>query len=139
MDGKRLTAWARGAMATIHDLPLELLGDIIQLVEPPGALVKIALVCRDWRDPAQRALFGTITLGERERERRGKADERARSWLASEARSRFRTTSLGIGPYLSSKVAMSVAAASPALLSLRITDSWQGGHSYCKAVGGVGA
>lgn len=38
-------------MATIHDLPLELLGDILERELKPLDRAKASLVCRSWREP----------------------------------------------------------------------------------------
>lgn len=75
-----------GEMATIDDLPTETLEQITEesgYFWNSGTLVSAARVCRKWRDPAQRALFGRLRF-------RYDSERRVSHWLESAGRARFR-------------------------------------------------
>lgn len=78
-------------MTTIDSLAYETLDQVTELLHQPRPwhpdLLSSALVCRRWRDLAQRALFAECQLDE---------DSRARHWINSEARATFRCKRLGV-------------------------------------------
>lgn len=69
-------------MASIHSLPSELLDQIFGYLTRHQTL---ALVCRAWRAPAQRALFSRVCFC---------SVQQALAWMSAPARSRFQTTHL---------------------------------------------
>ena len=111
-------------MATIHDLPLELLGDILELLDRPYQKFRAALVCRRWRDPAQRALFGY-----------GSLDDDISTWLSSSARARYRVHTLTIEGTFEELFFARISSACPALRWLNLGNRADGGYALCDRVG----
>lgn len=76
-----------GRMAnSMLTLPPQLLARILHYAHEGAAaatLLSAALVCRQWRDPAQRQLFAHLTLD------LPRHPHRAAQWLASPARTRY--------------------------------------------------
>ncbi|KAL8277146.1 hypothetical protein RQP46_010474 [Phenoliferia psychrophenolica] len=119
-------------MATIQSLPREVLFDILEHLE--GTFVDLdqqpwewpALVCREWREPAQAALFHTIDLLD---------DDQATAWLASSGRLKYPTRHLTLGDigggysFIESSLALRVVQACPMLSLLGIQDDDDGGHA----------
>lgn len=98
-------------MATIQTLAPELLDQIFEQVPSNTAhrdLPSSALVCRDWRDPAQHALFSSVELT---------SSRQANAWLQSAARPRYRTKHLGLGFSLGMKLGLTVIKSCPFLSS----------------------
>lgn len=137
-------------MATIHSLAPETLDHIFECLTAytkkscccqvgcdcaPPALWSAALVCRDWSPHAQRALYGTVYLGNfylddsiapmyptytrRGGSKAASANQQATKWLASEARSRHNTKTLILAHDLDHNLASRVVAECPLLVYLR--------------------
>ena len=116
-------------MATIHDLPLELLGDFLGLLSVPEDLYSAALVCRGWREPAQRALFGDDMLP-----RRRQSDPSA--WLSSSVRARYRVHTLTLYDTVQDSFLEEVSSARPAVRSLKLCGEQDGGgYDFCQRLG----
>ncbi|KAL8290510.1 hypothetical protein RQP46_002768 [Phenoliferia psychrophenolica] len=78
------------AKAGIASLPAELLADVFGCFQRKGIfkdLGNFALVCKDWQELAQHALFSVLFLTERTK-------HRATAWLNSPARERYRVIGL---------------------------------------------
>ena len=121
-------------MATIDDLPFELLGDILELLDETKDLYRAALVCRSWGDPAQRALFGDVMLRPYG-ETRESLEDNIPAWLSSSARARYRIHTLTLGHEFQDSFLESISSACPALRSLNFGDCFDGGYALCHRVG----
>ncbi|KAL8280161.1 hypothetical protein RQP46_007491 [Phenoliferia psychrophenolica] len=77
------------------------------------SLAKFALVCRNWRGPAQRALNTTLDL---------QTSKQARGWLASAARKRYDTKHLKIGQWNVPALGLEVLENCPRLRSLALEN-----------------
>lgn len=116
-------------MATIDSLAPELLVEICAHL--PAALryrdlLRASLVCRWWREPAQRVLFRTVVL---------RTEREAALWLASPARSRYCTKGLTVNS--DTLYGDMVLEACPRLSSLDLsyaTDA-DGGYRWCTGQG----
>lgn len=117
-------------MATIHSIPTETLAAIFGWLEPweQESLTIFALVCRDWRDPAQRVLFSAVSFTY-------SPIAQARLWLTSPARNRYRTSSLTLLNRIESQLAESIISACPALLSFTVLHPE--GYSLCQHLPGL--
>ncbi|KAL8290182.1 hypothetical protein RQP46_003121 [Phenoliferia psychrophenolica] len=121
--------------ATAVTLPTELLEEIFELaasLKRATSLARFALVCRTWRQPAQRALFTNVIL---------KSGRAARNWLACPARSRYRTKHLQFGQWALIPLGLEVLEAAPSAISLTLTvifDPRHSGYTYCTSVQGAG-
>ncbi|KAL8277988.1 hypothetical protein RQP46_009620 [Phenoliferia psychrophenolica] len=88
-------------------LPTELLEDIFEYAagfKRSTSLGRFALVCRTWRQPAQRALFTTVVL---------KSGRQARGWLASPLREHYRAKHFEFGLWTSISLGGAVLEAAP--------------------------
>ena len=81
---------------TVDDLPPELVARITELAHAAGPmgdpmlLSAASLVCRRWRDPAQRELFAHVVLD------LDTYPDQGQRWLASPARQRYRVRSMDL-------------------------------------------
>lgn len=119
-------------MATIHLLPPELVAEIFDysvtsIIDDRADSSRyhdacsLALVCRWFRDPAQRAMFGTVGLYQQ---------SQALAWLGSPGRERYLTRHLSLGGVHKS-LAEEVLAACPGLASFASLVYDRGGHDAC--------
>ena len=76
----------------IYTLPPELVFRIMELAheDPPSTLLSAALVCRRWRDPAPRELFGHVVINLLVHSLKNQA------WIGSPVRERFAIRSLSL-------------------------------------------
>lgn len=117
-------------MVPINSLAPELLSEIFNhlppeshcYLDPHYPLYTTSLVCRGWRDVAQRALFQNVVLG---------GPRQGDAWLRSSARSRYRTTSLDMTGWGETPLPYAILEACPGLVSLRVEDSMDGGYEWC--------
>ncbi|KAL8290167.1 hypothetical protein RQP46_003106 [Phenoliferia psychrophenolica] len=103
-------------------LPTELLEDIFEYAagfKRSTSLGRFALVCRTWRQPAQRALFTSVVL---------KSGRQARGWLASPLREHYRAKHLEFGLWTYIPLGLEVLAAAPTA-SLTLNHSLDNSHS----------
>lgn len=113
-------------MTTIHAPPIELIHEIFShfaSAQDPSPY-QLALVCRRWRDPAQRVLFLDVKLVNA---------VQARTWLVSPARPRYRTRSMAVyGPMINMPVNETLAT-SLTLTSLSLLGSLgDGGYEFLR-------
>ncbi|KAL8276373.1 hypothetical protein RQP46_011218 [Phenoliferia psychrophenolica] len=114
-------------MATIDSLAPELLSEIFGHLLAANLSLELRqapLVCRRWREPAQRALFQTVVL---------RSQRQADLWLQSPARPRYRIKTLHLDSYKGLNA--EVLEASPGLSSLILGRVPGGGHSSCVGEG----
>ncbi|KAL8290643.1 hypothetical protein RQP46_002901 [Phenoliferia psychrophenolica] len=117
--------------ATIISLPTEILDTIFECLQSKEAkkdyedLSPLSLVCRSWREPAQRALFTVLVM----------SDTRALRWLASPARTRYHVKSLSFeyssGPRLEALVREACPRLSAASFGHSHGFIWKGGYDWC--------
>ncbi|KAL8291310.1 hypothetical protein RQP46_002288 [Phenoliferia psychrophenolica] len=118
-------------MATIDSLAPELLVEILDLPRYSDIL-SASLICRRWREPAQRALFQTGSFSSNGDVRTRKA----RFWLDSPARPRYRTKSLDFGWIgTQSNLLSEVLEATPNLESLAFGPVEGVGRCWCPPLG----
>ncbi|KAL8277006.1 hypothetical protein RQP46_010540 [Phenoliferia psychrophenolica] len=116
-------------MATIDSLAPELLDEIFEHF-PLGYRcldhLRASLVCRRWREPAQRLLFQNVVL---------RTKRMADAWLQSTGRARYRTRSLTMGQWENQAqlLSMEVLKACPDLRSLWLGDCEDGGYEWCSS------
>lgn len=115
-------------MATIDSLAPELLDEIFGHLSVDyldllswSYLLHASLVCRSWRDPAQRALFWTVVLH---------GEDQGEAWLKSPARLRYQTKKLGMRSFGRKALPKAILEACPDLWSLSLGDSIDGGCGW---------
>lgn len=101
---------------TIESLPTELLTEIIREASlgcwtGVKTLKSCTLVCKDWREPAERTLYGSLSF---------RNDKSAQAWLASTRRAHFPVKKLAMYRYIHSSLGCQVIAACPALAKLDV-------------------
>ncbi|KAL8281290.1 hypothetical protein RQP46_006324 [Phenoliferia psychrophenolica] len=120
-------------MATIDSLAPELLHEILEHVPLYSDLLSASLICRRWREPAQRALFQTVSFSSNGSEVRRR---KTRLWLDSPARPRYRTQSLDFGWIRTQSSLLSeVLEATPNLESLEFGPVEGVGLDWCPPLG----
>ena len=115
-------------MAPISSLPSELLIEIFAYFTGKCVdLYRLALVCREWRTPAQGALFGTLNLSM-------KHPDRARVWLESPGRAKYGTYRLALFRDqldYPERDRLTLLAAFSDLRALDVCDPEDGGYEWC--------
>lgn len=117
-------------MATIDSLAPETLSLIFELVGFDSAdrrnavLLSASLVCRRWRDEAQRALFTFLSFGTSWAEDGVDVDVPPLEWLACAARTRYPVRSLHLGSHLAAGVVAAILHACEGLENLCMEMEW---------------
>lgn len=120
-------------MLTIHALQPELLSAVFSHTplspNDNNDLCRYSLVCRDWREPAQLALFGALGLND---------EERAQAWLASPGRQRFRVKHVEFSRrFKNVEIGLRALDACPDLLSLDVDEV--GAYDWCSHKNAAGS
>lgn len=112
-------------MATIDSLPFELVLNIFDYCSIYDRdEVKFCLVCRRWRDPAERALYSRVVFI---------TERSALGWLGSPARRRHRTQSLSLWRGIGKEVGLSLLEACPDLFHLEVSCDGTAAHDWCRS------
>ncbi|KAL8281267.1 hypothetical protein RQP46_006301 [Phenoliferia psychrophenolica] len=110
---------------TIASLPPEILADVFceagdDFFDGIPTLKRLSLVCRSWREPAERNLYGKVRFS---------VERNALAWIESPRRHNYTTKHLTLNSGIGRAVGCRVIASCPALVALQCFD-WKNHSEY---------